>query len=111
MSLNWSSLSTGARAVGVLRSEYQKLESSSPGISKTSENASPSEKSKTSVRSSSSLESLETEETKKLSTAELQRLVLLEELQFIRLKKAKLLCESPKETSVEMIDGKSFRVL
>ena len=110
MSLNWSSVSTGARAVGVLSSKDQKLESSRPWISKTSENASPSEKSKTSVRSSS-LESLETEETKKLSTAELQRLVLLEQLQLIRLKKAKLLCESPKETSVEMIDGKSFCVL
>ena len=57
MSLNWSSLSIGARAVGVLRSEDQKLESSSLGISKTSE------KPKTSVCSSSSLESLETEET------------------------------------------------
>nr|CAH7737868.1 unnamed protein product [Callosobruchus chinensis] len=68
-----------------------------------------------SASSTNSLGELETAETRKLTTPQLQRLVLLEQLQVLRLKKEKLLknqgeVEKKNNTHVDD-DGTVFRVL
>lgn len=63
---------------------------------------------------SDSLEELETAETRKLTTSQLQRLVLLEQLQVLRLKKEKLL-RAQNEVQTNAIstddDGRTFQML
>lgn len=90
------------------RSWNTRLEARALGTKGTSEHVSPNDRRKTNVRSPFSPESLETEDARKLSTAEPQRLVLLEQLQLFRLKNKQMLRESLQGNSLETINVKSF---